>query len=159
MWRVCNFCSCRQTSKSAFEIVVGKGSYRHKFPVRFSVQNIGQRRAVKGVRLYHGVKRHIQKGHPVAYAQGRIEGIVAYDVARKTGVARKAVGVLFFAGRSKGAVQAMLNEYARYNTVYRIEQAVLLNAESFPDRFKYTEELNSWQANRLYDFCQSEITG
>ena len=65
--------------------------------------------------------------------------------------------VCFFAVRSKGAVQAMLNEYARYNTVYRIEQAVLLNAESFPDRFKYTEELNSWQANRLYDFCRSEL--
>ena len=65
--------------------------------------------------------------------------------------------VCFFAVRSKGAVQAMLNEYARYNTVYRIEQAVLLNAESFPDRFKYTEELNSWQASRLYDFCQSEL--
>ena len=65
--------------------------------------------------------------------------------------------VCFFAVRSKGAVQAMLSEYARYNTVYRIEQAVLLNAESFPDRFKYTEELNSWQANRLYDFCRSEL--
>lgn len=65
--------------------------------------------------------------------------------------------VCFFAVRSKGAVQAMLNEYARYNTVYRIEQAVLLNAESFPDRFKYTEELNSWQASRLYDFCRSEL--
>ena len=65
--------------------------------------------------------------------------------------------VCFFAVRSKGAVQAMLNEYARYNTVYRVEKAVLFGAEQFPDCNRYIEELNAWQANRLYDFCQSEL--
>ena len=65
--------------------------------------------------------------------------------------------VCFFAVRSKGAVQAMLNEYARYNTVYRVEKAVLFGAEQFPDCNRYIEELNAWQASRLYDFCQSEL--
>lgn len=65
--------------------------------------------------------------------------------------------VCFFAVRSKGAVQAMLNEYARYNTVYRVEKAVLFGAEQFPDCNRYIEELNAWQASRLYDFCRSEL--
>ena len=146
-------------SESAFEIVVGKGSYRHKFPVRLPVQNIGQRRAVKGVGLYHCIERHIRKSHLIAHGKRGVERVIAYDVARKTGVARKAVGVLFFAVRSKGAVQAMLNEYARYNTVYRVEKAVLFGAEQFPDCNRYIEELNAWQASRLYDFCQSRILG
>ena len=51
----------------------------------------------------------------------------------------------------------MLNEYARYNTVYRVEKAVLFGAEQFPDCNRYIEELNAWPASRLYDFCQSEL--
>ena len=68
-----------------------------------------------------------------------------------------ACDVYFFAVRSKGAVQAMLNECARRNTVYRVEKAVLANAEQFPDCKRYIEELNAWQAAQLYGFCQSEV--
>lgn len=62
----------------------------------------------------------------------------------------------FCAVRSKGAVQAFLERFARTNTVYKIEKAVLLNAEYFPEAKEYTENLNNWQTESLYAYFKSE---
>ena len=64
--------------------------------------------------------------------------------------------VCFFAVRSKGAVQAMLEKYARKNTVYRVEKAVLENAQDFPAANRYMDELNDWQSGQLLRFLRGE---
>ncbi len=64
--------------------------------------------------------------------------------------------VAFCAVRSKGAVQAMLEKYARKNTVYRVEKAVLENAQDFPAANRYMDELNDWQSGQLLRFLRGD---
>ena len=60
--------------------------------------DVGQRHAVEGVGLHHGVEGHVLKHQPVPFLQGLVEGVIPDDVPRQAGGAAQPVGIGLFPG-------------------------------------------------------------